>query len=231
MVTVPKPGKTAIESLADALIIDLDEEPAIDVVDKGLAPGAFIAMSPDGRRVAIAGSGNIRLWNLDDGSLIEATDTDLGAETLAFDATSGQVVLGSLLGPVIVWDMQSEPRRFDGHQGRVLDTVLLSSRKQLISAGRDNTIRSWDLDSRRQTACLRGPSRKPDAVSIAPDGQFAYSVYGDTLVAFDLAASRQLCSLSFDHQITTLTVTPSGHRVAVGDQAGQVHFVALAETG
>ncbi len=224
-------NKTAIASLADALIIDLDEEPAIDVIDKGLAPGAFIAMSPDGRRVAIAGSGNIRLWNLDDGSLIEATGTNFGAETLTFDATSEKVVLGSLLGPVIVWDMQSEPRRFDGHQGRVLDTVLLSSRKQLISAGRDNTIRSWDLDSSRQTACLRGPSRKPDAVSIAPDGQFAYSVYGDTLVAFDLAASRQLCSLSFDHQITTLTVTPSGHRVAVGDQAGQVHFVALAETG
>jgi WD40 repeat protein len=91
----------------------------------------------------------------------------------------------------------------------------------------DNTIRQWNLATLSQIGQIDGRAESVDTVAIAPDGGFAYSVYGDTLVAADLNSGRSVGSISFDHKIITLSVTPSGRFVAVGDQAGHVHFLGV----
>jgi hypothetical protein len=64
-------------------------------------------------------------------------------------------------------------------------------------------------------------------VAVAPDGEFAFSVYGDTLIATRIADFARLGSISLDHQITALAVTPDGRRLALGDESGRVHFLRL----
>lgn len=215
------------ERVRESLIIDLDIEPKVDIVEKRIPRGARIALSPNGKRVALGYQGGVCVWDLQNGATVDQELADVDVQTIGFDATSRSIVLGTLFGPILVWDMHGKPKILDGHAGRVQDVVALPGGSVLISAAGDDTIRIWDMKTGTQTAQVDGPVGRADTVAIAPDGQFAYSVYGDTLVAFDIGGLRQLGSLSFDHQVTTIAVTPSGRHVAIGDQSGQVHFLGL----
>jgi WD40 repeat protein len=119
-----------------------------------------------------------------------------------------------------------------------------------LTASRDRTIRLWDLVRGAAVRVLLGPGSERiaehlrggalefgeesglhvggvDTVAIAPNGQFAYSVVGDTVVASDLTGRKPLRRLSLDHNITAIAVTPDGLHAALGDESGRVHFLTL----
>jgi WD40 repeat protein len=226
---VSEDNHRALSSLivGDAMLAELDLGPQVDIADKPIPRDASIALSPDGKRVLLLSQGNICVWDMDNGSIRNQGLQDLDIVSVAFDPSSERVVLGSLFGALLVWDFKQAPSILEGHTGRVLDLVVSADGKRAISAAKDDTIRIWDLGSCEQKAQLTGHAGKVDTVAISPNGRYAYSIYGDTLIAFDLDASSRLASLSFDHLITTLAVTPSGERLAIGDQSGRVHFVYL----
>ena len=228
-VLVSGDNERALSSLlvGDAMLAELDIGPQVDIADKPIPRDPRIALSPDGKRLLLVSQGNICVWNLDNGSTRNQGLQDLDIVSVAFDPSSESVVLGSRFGALLTWDFKRAPSILEGHTGRVLDLVVTADGKSTISAARDDTIRIWDLDSGKQRAQLTGPAGKVDTVAIAPNGHFAYSIYGDTLIAHDLNALSRLASLSFDHLITTLAVTPSGKRLAIGDQSGRVHFLYL----
>jgi hypothetical protein len=96
-----------------------------------------------------------------------------------------------------------------------------------VSAARDGSFCVWDLAAGRLARQFQGPLVRPDAVALAVDTGTAFSVTSDTLVALDTTTGTRLASLTLDHQITTIAVTPSGARLALGDQSGAVHFLRL----
>ena len=110
---------------------------------------------------------------------------------------------------------------------QIMDIVVDALGRRAITAARDGSVRMWDLVTGRETAALQGESEKVDAVAIAPNGRFAYSVLGDTVVASDLTAMVPLCRLSLDHNITAIAVTPDGLHAALGDESGRMHFLTL----
>ncbi len=226
---VSRDNERALSTLRvdDAMLAELDVGPEVDITDKPIPRDPTIALSPDGSRVVLGSQGNVCVWDTDTGSTRHQELGDLDIVAIAFDTNSQRAILGSLSGPLLVWRFEQEPVVLDGHMGRVLDIVVTPDGKNVISAGMDDTIRTWALDCLKQTAQLSGHMGKVDAVAIAPNGHLAYSIYGDTIVAYDVDISARLASLSFDHQITTIAVTPSGKRIAIGDQSGQVHYLCL----
>ena len=228
-VLVSEDNERALSSLRidDAMLSELDIGPHVDIAKRPITRDSRIAMSPDGNCVVLGSHGNFSLWDLNKGSVRDQDLGDFHLTSIAFDATSKRIVFGSLFGPLIVWGMNQEQIVFEGHERRVLDVVVSSDGRSVFSASRDDTIRTWDLGSCKQSAQITGPFGKVDAVAIAPNGHFAFSIYSDTLVAYDLDISKRLASISFDHQITTIAVTPAGKHLAVGDQSGQVHFLRL----
>jgi hypothetical protein len=110
---------------------------------------------------------------------------------------------------------------------QVLDIVVDSPGRRAITASRDGSLRVWDLAAGRESAALQGDVDEVDTVAIAPNGRFAYSVVGDTVVASDLIALKPLRRLSLDHNITAIAVTPDGLHAALGDESGRVHFLTL----
>ena len=89
----------------------------------------------------------------------------------------------------------------------------------------------WDLSSGREIAAFSGGVERADAVAIAPDMKFAYSVAGDTITSTDLTKLTRLQSLSLDHNITALAVAPEGENLVVGDESGRVHVLGLEHAG
>lgn len=228
-VLVCKSDERALSALQvdDPMLAELDTGPRIDTVAKPISKGQRIALSPDGNRVVIASQGYVAVWDLETGSSQELSVEDLDISIIAFDPKSTNCVLGSLFGPLLIWDFVSAPTLLEGHSGMVLDLVVKQDGATAISGGEDDTIRFWDLLQRTQIARIDGLLGKVDAIVIAPDGHLAYAVYGDTVVAYDLDLSRRNASLSVDHQISAISVTPSGAHLVIGDQSGQVHHLCL----
>jgi WD40 repeat protein len=228
-VLVSEDNERALSSLrvGDAMLAELDIGPKVDLSKKPISRNPRIAMSPDGQCVVLGSQGNFCSWDLNTGIVQEQDIGDFHIASIAFDTINKRIVLGSLFGPLLMWDFKQAPFVFEGHVGKVLDIVVSPNGKNAISASSDDTIRIWDLNSLKQKAQLTGTFGKADAVAIAPNGHFAYSIYGDTFVAYDLDDLARLASISFDHQVTTIAVTPAGECAAIGDQSGQVHFLRL----
>jgi len=211
----------------DAMLAELDAGPELDISNKLITKELRFALSPDGSCVVLVSQGNVSVWGLSRGSIRDQELGDLDILTIAFDPDSKRAVLGSLFGALVVWDFEKEPILLEGHVGRVLDVVVTPDGKTMVSGGQDDTIRIWDINHGKQTALIAGPVGKADAVVIAPDGHFAYSIYGNTVIAYDLDDLVRIASLTIDHQITSIAVTPAGSRVVIGDQSGQVHHLCL----
>src|SRR5678815_5988789 len=96
---------------------------------------------------------------------------------------------------------------FVAHERQVLDIVINPSLQRLVTAGRDNRLRIWQLSDLTLAGMLEGADSGLDQVAIAPDTQVAYSIYGDTVVASDLQALSRMSSVSFDHQLTAVSYT------------------------
>ncbi|TPX34875.1 hypothetical protein SmJEL517_g02656 [Synchytrium microbalum] len=85
-----------------------------------------------------------------------------------------------------------------GHTGAVEWCDIHPSGKILISAGRDGTLKVWDLGAGRLAKSLRitelGEGRRgktPERVSWSPDGE-AYAVMSEkTIVVYDVASGRE----------------------------------------
>ena len=226
---VAEDNERALSSLRvdSAMLAELDINPLVDTTSKPIPYDAEIALSASGDQAMFGTYGRVCLWDLKKGKTEDQEIQDFDVVEIAFDSSNQRALVGSLFGSLIVWDLKNEPYLLEGHSGRILDIVISSDGRSATTAAKDDTIRSWDLDAGQETGQTAGSFGKVDTVAMAPNGKIAYSVYGDTIVAYGLEGSVQLASLSFDHQITALAVTPNGESVAVGDQSGRVHLLHL----
>jgi WD40 repeat protein len=212
----------------NAMIAELETELIVDLTAKPMPHDSSIAFSPDGKSVVVGSQGSVCVWNLDTGITQNQDVVDLDIVTIEFGPRSERIVMGSLFGPLLLWQFGQNLEVLEGHSGRVLDIVVTPDGRSAVSAATDDTIRIWDLDGARQKRQVQGRVGQADAVAIARSGNLAYSVYGNTVVAYDLSAGgRDLGSVSLDHQITAISVTPAGTRLAIGDLSGRIHFMSL----
>jgi WD40 repeat protein len=214
-----------------ALLNELDAGATLDVIPGAntISPDCEMALSPDGRIVVLGANGSVRAWDIEKGRTCHEALADFDVVAIAIDAKAQRAVLGSRFGVLRVWDLATgrTVHVIEGHSRTILDIVISADGNRAITAARDDTIRVWDIAAGRQLAVHAGPMGKVDTVAIAPNGEFAFSVYGDTLVATRLADFSRRGSISLDHQITAVAVTPGGTRLALGDESGRVHFLRL----
>ncbi|HTS55189.1 MAG TPA: hypothetical protein VMH26_18105, partial [Burkholderiales bacterium] len=211
------------------LLDELEIGPVLDVADHPISGDSEIAIAPDGTRVVFGSGGSLCVWDLASGSTLREEVEDFDLVAIAIDSAAGFAVLGSRFGSLRVWDLAvgKTAHVLEGHAGAILDVVITSDGRTVVSASGDDTLRVWDIAAGRGREVLGGRSGKVDEVAIAPNGEIAYSIYGDTLVVSSLSNSSRHGSLSLDHQITALAVAPDGKRLALGDESGRVHFLRL----
>ena len=215
-------------SSSNAMIAELETGPIVDLTTKPIPLNPSIAFSPDGSCLVLASQGSVCVWNLRTGTMDNRELGDVDIVAIDFDSSSQCVLMGSLFGPLLLWRLgQDDPVLLEGHSGKVLDVVVGPGGHSAVSAASDDTICIWDLDAARLKRHVQGGHGRADACVIARSGNLAYAIYGDTLVAYDVMACTCIGSLSLDHQITAVSVTPTGALLAVGDLSGRVHFLSL----
>lgn len=154
-----------------------------------------MALSPDGRWLAVAGSfgipstaeeesGNpIRLYDFLTGNI---TALLLGHKKLvlglAFSPNSKWLVSGASGGAAIVWDV-SEARlshRLESHQDDVYAVAFTPDSERVVTGSYDKTLRLWGVDDGAEIAVLAGHTEMVRAVAVSSaTGLIASSVRGN----------------------------------------------------
>jgi WD40 repeat protein len=183
-------------------------------------PPASLALSPDGKKLAVVmwGGTAIRVLDMTSGQALMPPGGHLRVVSLAILSADGRTaVTGSPLGSLSVWDASSGRmrRRLKGHDYGVLASRLGSDGWTLFTLGWDRTLRVWDLaaatERRRITVEHDHGRLQRDELSLTPDGKtLAVIDRGKTIRILDVASGEERQHFPEPEELLGLRLTPDG---------------------
>ncbi len=104
-------------------------------------------------------------------------------------------------------------RVLEGHTSRVCDVAITPDSRTAISAGDDDKVRVWDLDSGKCLRILEGHSNSVRSVALTSDGHTAVSASDDeTLRVWNVETGECLRILEgHTDWVSEVAMTPDGH--------------------
>jgi WD40 repeat protein len=189
-------GKALIAADRTGLILFWDVQtgkelrriPTVDDTALGLA------VSPDGKTLAVAGTRRMRLWDLATGKLLRQWSPPQ-MRSLLFSPDGKTLASHGYDGVIHLWAPESGEKRHElkGHRDSVSAFAFSPDGKQLASASwGDSVVRVWDVAAGREVRQLKGHARNALAVAWSPDGKTVASTANDnTLRLWDPATGRE----------------------------------------
>jgi WD40 repeat protein len=123
-------------------------------------------------------------------------------------------------------------RKFTAHAAPVIQAVMSSDGRNILSASGDRTLVWWDVETGRAIRRLSGHSDAVSGCALFPDGRHAISSSADkTLIVWDLQTGKALRSLAGHKDcVNTVAVSPSGE-IAIGGSDDRTLIVWDLQTG
>ena len=108
-----------------------------------------------------------------------------------------------------------------GHSNTVSSVSFSPDGQVLASGSVDETIKLWDVGSRREIATLKGHSGLVYSVSFSPDGQVLASGSDDhTIKLWDVGSRREIATLKgHRYDVYSVSFSPDGQVLASGGSA------------
>lgn len=218
----------------DGKLITWDVVAGRKVATRDLAAHALehVAVSPDGRRLAISEvSGQIRILDRATGSL-RATLAGplLGIRALAFHPDGRRLAAGWADGTLRLWDLEDsveigrfqDPSSDRSPSAEIVESLVFSRDGQrLISGGRDTVLRIWDVATRRRVATLGGHNGWVHDLCFDASGQLLASAGGDGHLRL-WAADR---SSPAEDEVSAAEQQLRAEHRAAGSRAGLIAFL------
>ena len=187
--------------------------------------------SPDGRYVLSGSSDkNLVLWDLRTGLELFRYTFKHAVTAVAFSPDGKQFVaaINSLSDNILLWDFTDAPpdvfKTFTGHPHFISALTFSPDGQRLFSAGWDQTIRVWAVDSGKLLTKYEGHEGPIMDFSLSADGKLLASAGSDKIIYLWNTQSGEVLAKLEGHtsDILSISIGPEGHHVASGDFLGNL---------
>ncbi|KYQ90125.1 WD40 repeat-containing protein [Tieghemostelium lacteum] len=132
-----------------------------------------LSLTKEGELLASGYSdGSIRIWNMNDYSLVSVFNGHRGAVTsLCFNQLGSLLVSGARDTDIIVWDIITESGlfRLRGHRDQVTSVKLLEKSNHIVSSSKDGLIKIWDSETQHCVQTIVGHRNPVWGIDVNPD--------------------------------------------------------------
>jgi WD40 repeat protein len=175
-----------------------------------------VAFSPDGKTLAVADGGTLRLY---DSATGKAKAPVFGPPTWVFAAalsSDGKTLATAGQGGVIhLWEAATgrELRELAGHENNVLGLALSMDGRILYSVGQDKQLRTWDLVEGKEIRKREGiDAARLSSLALSPDGAtLAVPGPDKTVLLLEATSGKERRVIGgFDQPVNGVSFSPAG---------------------
>ena len=187
-----------------------------------------VAVSPDGRRVAVADADKVMIWSTDGRTGPEIyRGPQLRYTNVAFSPDGRRIAASTMERTVQIWDLSDHTRglALRGHKRAVMDLAFSPDGHRLVSGSLDSTVRVWDTSTAVPATVTLPASRGPAMLS--EDGSVtAMSTRPGTISVFPTRRPRNATTLHNAPSSPQLLAVGAGGRgvAATATDSGQIHW-------
>lgn len=181
-----------------------------------------LAFSQDGRTLAVALVGPVKLYDVANGEKLRefvqtSPDELISTESVAF-SPDGKWLVSASGTKVNVWDVATATkiRTLEGHTDSVNAVAFSHNGKMIASGSNDNTLRLWDAATGRELRMLKDNEYWIKTVAFSPDdSRVAGGTYGNRIMVWDTASGAEINKLYSKYQnVESVAFNRDGKRLA-----------------
>jgi len=183
-----------------------------------------LAVSPNGRILAVFGTHFLTLWDLASRQEVARLELrwsrDLAPGGVAFSPDSSLLAYSKGDGSIVLWDLaNARPvAELEGHTRYVSALTISPDGSILVSGSRDRTARVWDIRSRKELRQLGDFAGWVGCVAFSPDGNLlAVAGSGQRVVLFETRSWEEINTLrGHSEEVWTALFAPDGRTILTG---------------
>jgi WD40 repeat protein/serine/threonine protein kinase/basic membrane lipoprotein Med (substrate-binding protein (PBP1-ABC) superfamily) len=187
----------------------------------------------DGRFAAASLDGRVHTWDLGPGSEYPVIPISGGAGRVAF-SQDGSLLAIPLLEPggILVWDLINNREGFliDG-QTPCFDVSFSPNGDLLVFTDADGRVHGWSVEREVGVFSVDEHDGSVREVVFSQDGARFFLAGEDfTVSSWDAESGTLIKKMNMGSSVRTISMNETGAKLAVGTEAGLIHFVDLKDS-